>query len=255
MSDNVKTFTGRGRKLTSRRSVVLADHIAAKAAITVGGIGTILAVLLVAVFLVWVVLPLFLPASTSRSRTSFDIALEREIPLHVGMDDYGARWAGVLLPSRRHRGGPVPARLRSPPKPASQQLLEPGLITSLLRSSTRLRWSCLRSRSDGRDPARRDRASTSTSWIVDSLESTVPSGSYEAELERLDVDAPSDYERRARCNGSPELPGTAAVAVDLELGDETEIAPTGAITAGRPRRSRRRRAPDRGAGRLRAFQV
>ena len=58
------SFTGRSRSRKTRRSVVLIDRLA-KGLITFGGIGTILSVLGVALFLIWVVLPLFLPAATS----------------------------------------------------------------------------------------------------------------------------------------------------------------------------------------------
>ncbi len=57
-------FTGRPRPLGTRWSVRWADR-SAQALIVVGGLGTIGAVSLVGCFLVWVVLPLFLPATVS----------------------------------------------------------------------------------------------------------------------------------------------------------------------------------------------
>lgn len=78
------SFTGRKRSRKTRRSVVLIDRFA-KSLITFGGIGTILSVLGVALFLVWVVLPLFLSAETSDLR-SFDHA--GETLQGVGIDEY-----------------------------------------------------------------------------------------------------------------------------------------------------------------------
>ena len=78
-----------------RRSVLLADKLS-RALITIGGIGTIVAVLGVAVFLVWVVVPLFLPAKVERVE-----AFERETAeklLHVAVDEYQVM-AWVLRPS------------------------------------------------------------------------------------------------------------------------------------------------------------
>ncbi len=57
MSD-AKHFTGRQRRLKTRSSVRFGDKIS-RVIITIGGIGTIIAVLLICVFLVWEVLPLF----------------------------------------------------------------------------------------------------------------------------------------------------------------------------------------------------
>lgn len=57
MSD-AKHFTGRQRRLKTRSSVRFGDKFS-RAVITIGGIGTIIAVLLICVFLVWEVIPLF----------------------------------------------------------------------------------------------------------------------------------------------------------------------------------------------------
>lgn len=62
-----RTITGRPRrKRTTHSSVVWMDRIA-RSIIAIGGIGTIVAVGLVFVFLIWVVAPLFLPAKISAS--------------------------------------------------------------------------------------------------------------------------------------------------------------------------------------------
>src|SRR6476660_7705145 len=57
MSD-AKHLTGRQRRLKTRSSVRFGDKFS-RAIITIGGIGTIIAVLLICVFLVWEVIPLF----------------------------------------------------------------------------------------------------------------------------------------------------------------------------------------------------
>ena len=80
-----KTFTGRRRRQRTRLSVRLAD-LAARSLITVGGIGTILAVLMVCVFLVWVVLPLFLSARVELAR-DVDWSSEQP-PIRLGVDEY-----------------------------------------------------------------------------------------------------------------------------------------------------------------------
>ena len=58
--------------------------------------GYLVIYVLAAVLLVWVVLPLFLPASME-VRTSYETPFDED-PVHLGMDDYGSvGWA--LLPS------------------------------------------------------------------------------------------------------------------------------------------------------------
>lgn len=61
-ADKTRSFTGRRRQRVTSPAVLLADKVA-HAVITLGGVGTILAVALVCVFLVWVAVPLFLPES------------------------------------------------------------------------------------------------------------------------------------------------------------------------------------------------
>lgn len=86
MSDSSPaSFTGRGRRRSTRRSVLLADRLA-RTLISIGGVGTILAVSGVCLFLVWVVVPLFLPAG-------LDAVERRDRPgagqlLHLGVDEY-----------------------------------------------------------------------------------------------------------------------------------------------------------------------
>ena len=52
------SLTGRGPRRRTRRSVRVAERVA-KTMITIGGVGTILAVSLIMAFLLWVVVPLF----------------------------------------------------------------------------------------------------------------------------------------------------------------------------------------------------
>lgn len=81
------TFTRRTPKRRTRPGVRVADAIA-RFVITVGGIGTIVAVLTVCVFLIWVALPLFEPASIERVG-SFGVVGAPPIPVRAGIDDSG----------------------------------------------------------------------------------------------------------------------------------------------------------------------
>lgn len=86
MTERRAGFTGRARRLENRWRVRATDF-AARWIITIGGIGTIVAVLLVLAFLISVVLPLFWPpASLTRSSDS-PIAVAGQ-PLAVGVDEY-----------------------------------------------------------------------------------------------------------------------------------------------------------------------
>lgn len=83
-----KTIMKRQRPVRQRtRALVRFTDAASRALITVGGIGTIVAVALVFMFLVWVAVPLFFPAKVSAAH-----AVEKEgawvPPLHVGVDEY-----------------------------------------------------------------------------------------------------------------------------------------------------------------------
>ncbi len=75
----------RQRRFETKRSVIFADRFSTFL-ITTGGLGTILAVLGVMLFLVSVVVPLFLPGSKETvSSTQLDIA---NTPIRVGTDEY-----------------------------------------------------------------------------------------------------------------------------------------------------------------------
>ena len=124
------SFTGVQRRRTTRASVKVADKTA-KTLITVGGIGTILSVLGVALFLLWVVLPLFLPAKVDDLQM---LDVDQQQVVHVAVDEYKVLgW--VLLPS----GKAEVFRLDTGDVRASHQLFEDGaLVTSafLLRDTT-----------------------------------------------------------------------------------------------------------------------
>ena len=66
-SDRKSTFTGHSFSRRPRRSVLWADTLA-KRLITLSGIGGIVAVSLVGLFLVWVVLPLLMPTKLDDPR-------------------------------------------------------------------------------------------------------------------------------------------------------------------------------------------
>ncbi len=90
-SREAKSRVARKRRThTTRRSVRIADSIA-RWIIAIGGIGTILAISLVAVFLVWTVLPLFrsehLIAEPAHSWRGSNRSERNEL-LHMGIDEY-----------------------------------------------------------------------------------------------------------------------------------------------------------------------
>src|SRR5688572_31089212 len=84
-----RSFTGVERRRKTSWKVLAGDR-AARALITLGGLGTIAAVCLVCVFLVWVVVPLFLPASFA-PLPSVDrgAAADGRRPSSVRVDEYG----------------------------------------------------------------------------------------------------------------------------------------------------------------------
>ena len=85
------SFTGRARRRTTRPGVRFGDACA-RAVITLGGIGTIAAVLLMGVFLLGVALPLFRSASVGGpALTAIEGAAGNRPPLlALGTDESGA---------------------------------------------------------------------------------------------------------------------------------------------------------------------
>jgi phosphate transport system permease protein len=84
----MSTFTGRARRRKTHPWVKAGDRIA-RALITLGGIGTIVAVLLVGVFLLTVALPLFSGARVGPA-TVAAWADRAAVPVAIGMDETGA---------------------------------------------------------------------------------------------------------------------------------------------------------------------
>lgn len=129
MTEPRGAYTGRARRRQNRWKVRAAD-LAARWIITIGGIATIVAVLLVFVFLVSVVAPLFWPAaSLAVNKSAGGESIGQ--PLAVGLDEYRLLgWevseTGELRVFRLDTGDTIS---RSP-------LLEQGRLTALSSSAT-----------------------------------------------------------------------------------------------------------------------
>ncbi len=96
MDSPQSSYTGRDRRKSTRLSVRLADVVSTRV-ITIGGIGTIVAVSMVFVFLLAVVAPLFTSASLENSTPQNPAWSPDRAPLHMAMDEYRTiAWA--LLP-------------------------------------------------------------------------------------------------------------------------------------------------------------
>jgi len=92
-----RSITGRKRRMTTSWQVKAADRIS-YLVITLGGMGTIVAVSCVALVLVWVVIPLFLPARLAPRGNSSAPWDSSVTPVHLAVDEFGILgWA--LLPS------------------------------------------------------------------------------------------------------------------------------------------------------------
>ena len=87
--DQTATFTGRSRSRKTQAWVRVADR-AARALITLGGVGTIVAVLLVGVFLLAVALPLFRPTAARLGHVAPLPAAAAAGPVALGSDESGA---------------------------------------------------------------------------------------------------------------------------------------------------------------------
>ncbi|MCA9321984.1 MAG: hypothetical protein KDB53_14680, partial [Planctomycetes bacterium] len=86
MSETPKTFTGIRREKRTPKRVFFADR-AAQLTIMLGGIGTIVAVLTVCIFLVWVVAPLFQGGELDDAQSSTLEALDPEL-VNFTVDEY-----------------------------------------------------------------------------------------------------------------------------------------------------------------------
>lgn len=116
MNEPVKTFTGRRRDRKTRPGVKVADRVA-KLLITLGGLGTILAVSTVCIFLVVVAAPLFMKANVAGGHhvaPSWDV---KDKPVHVFVDEYQVLGTaffadGSLLVFRCDTGAQVGERIK-----------------------------------------------------------------------------------------------------------------------------------------------
>ena len=104
-----KSFTGKARRRSTRPLVLFLDKLA-KFVITIGGIGTMVAVAMVCLFLVWVVVPLFLSPSVENERVVDALAADSgEALVHFAVDDQrNLTWSldrQGLLRVRRLDGG------------------------------------------------------------------------------------------------------------------------------------------------------
>src|SRR6267142_1034318 len=84
--DARQSFTGHSRRRKTS-PLVRFGEVVSRLLITVGGIGTIIAVGMVCVFLVYVVYPLYLRASV-RETESFPLSWKAARPLRTGVDEY-----------------------------------------------------------------------------------------------------------------------------------------------------------------------
>jgi phosphate transport system permease protein len=121
--DRGGAFTGHRRDRVPKRSVKVGDRLA-RLLITMGGIGSIVAVSLVGIFLLWVVVPLFLPASMPPQEDfATGTALLTSQPRRAAVNEYGTlAWTycpdgrlllwrldtGNLIAERRLDEGPSP---------------------------------------------------------------------------------------------------------------------------------------------------
>lgn len=107
--ESPNSVTARRRSKGTRRSVRIADRLA-KALIALGGLGTILAVSMVCVFLVWVVVPLFSSESLSESRAISTRPADGGVqPIHQVTNEYlnigWTAWSDGTLRSYRLDSG------------------------------------------------------------------------------------------------------------------------------------------------------
>jgi len=84
--DPKRPFTGHSRRRKTSRAVRIGE-VLSRLFITIGGIGTILAVALVGCFLLWVVYPLFQGASVNEAG-EFAVKMPAAAPMLTGVDEY-----------------------------------------------------------------------------------------------------------------------------------------------------------------------
>ncbi len=119
-----KSFTGRARRKRTHWSVRLSDRLS-KSLITVGGIGTILAVSTVFFYLLYVTIPLFRPARIDGSETLNRPAADSAQPLSIQSDEYGLMNRVLYADGRL-----VCTRLDTGAMLSEQMLFTNGLLTA-----------------------------------------------------------------------------------------------------------------------------
>jgi len=87
MNERQLPFTGRKRQRTTHWGVRAAD-VVSRAVITVGGIGTIVAVSLVALFLLWVIWPLIDDPAHVDQQAASSSAWAGQKPVHIAVDEH-----------------------------------------------------------------------------------------------------------------------------------------------------------------------
>ncbi len=101
MNERQLPFTGRKRERTTQWGVRAAD-VVSRAVITVGGIGTIIAVSLVALFLLWVIRPLLSDQSQIQPRVTASAAWAENPPVHIALDEYRSMGWALFGDGRMH---------------------------------------------------------------------------------------------------------------------------------------------------------
>jgi len=84
--DSKQPFTGHARRRKTSRSVRIGE-VLSRVFITIGGIGTILAIALVGCFLLWVVYPLF-QGTSAKETGQFAVKMPAAGPMLTGVDEY-----------------------------------------------------------------------------------------------------------------------------------------------------------------------
>ena len=116
-------FSGRTRSRTPRKSVLIKDRIA-RWVISLGGVGSILAVSMVGLFLVSVAAPLFLPSTLAQERELAAVSTPAAV-VHVGVSEFSTM-AWML-----HRDGSIDVRRLSDGRVIRQvELPDAGRLTA-----------------------------------------------------------------------------------------------------------------------------
>ncbi len=128
------SFTGQRFSRKPRKSVLFTDTLARRL-ITASGIGSIIAVSLVGLFLVWVVLPLFTPTGLEEVSESVQstgaASADSAVPsmVHQAMDDYGS------LVWSLHADGTILVHEVDGGKLLARRIVRPGVSVTAVKAS------------------------------------------------------------------------------------------------------------------------